>query len=113
MIQISASNILQSTSIPSNVSTDSSILETPLVHMLRGKVAKGKDISTDSNARTVFVNQRRIANLLCDKLLADNDSIAGGRPVSRILHMLSMVCRIVPKTDNSYRQADSESSSSM
>ena len=105
--------INSSASIPSNVSTDSSILETPLVHMLRGKVAKGKDISTDSNARTVFVNQRRIANLLCEKLLADNDSIAGGRPVSRILHMLSMVCRIVPKTDNTYRQAESESSSSM
>ena len=93
--------------VPSNVSTDSSILETPLVRMLRGKVTKGKDVSTDRTARAVFVNQRRIANLICEKLLVDSDSIAGGRPLSRILHMLSIVCRIVPKTDSSHKQAKS------
>ena len=58
--------------------------------------AKNRDIEEEhslKSGRNVHEKLKRLGKLLADKLKGEDNSILTGRPLSRLLHMLSIVCR--------------------
>lgn len=65
----------------------------PLMHMLRGKKNKGREVDSALVSRVEYERQHRVSRIISEKLGAHGDDMSD-MPLARLLHLLSVVCRV-------------------
>lgn len=77
-----------SSSSPEEIMTDMPLLLTSKV-----KNRDAEEDNTLKSGRNVHEKLKRLGKLFAEKFKGEDESVLTGRPLSRLLHMLSIVCR--------------------
>ena len=74
-------------------SPEETMIDMPLLVTLKVKNRDIEEESTSKSGRNVHEKLKRLGKLLAEKFKGEDESFLTGRPLSRLLHMLSIVCR--------------------